>query len=124
MFVNNFEDLTKDNLLSFTDIQDTLNVTKKRNKNKKVKKTHSMLKQKQDRDLSTSSSESTDSSTSSVSSEGEDFNVNSNRKKHRSKKCKSDLHAKAINEKITSNEWYAHTALDQEIGGNSKGNLL
>ena len=36
MFVNNFEDLTKDNLLSFTDIQDTLNVTKKKNKNKKT----------------------------------------------------------------------------------------
>ena len=101
---------------SLEHIQDALNITERKHKHRKGKKQRKVPRRKpsssEDSDTGSSSS-----SESSAESDEESSDEDSHRKKHKGK-LKSGLYQNAANSHIISNEWYAHAALDDEIGGN------
>ena len=66
----------------------------------------------------------TDSGSESDSSSADDDDVPVKRKNMRSGQFRSGRHEKPSNTKLVSNEWYAHTALDEALGGEREFNEL
>ena len=100
---------------SLDEIQDALHITEKRPKtNKRVRRVKKKSSRRRRTSSESSESETSNSETSSDSESSDDEDRSFKRKKGR--KIKSGLFARAANEKLVSNEWYAHAALDSEVG--------
>ena len=102
-------------------IKDILHVVDKKTKRKKDKKTRKGRRKHRRRHYSSSDSSSSDSSESesaSSDSETEDTDSEEDRKKKkRGKRMRSGIYAKPGNTNIISEELFANSTLDDEIGG-------
>ena len=114
VFVNNFEELTKSNLPSLSEIQDALNITgRNSSKSKKSKRRKIQSKRKQE---TSSSSESSATESSGDKDDDQESEDEKSFKRKKGKKVKSGIFTKSANAQLVSNEVFAHAALDSEIG--------
>ena len=102
-------------LPSFTQIQDALYLTGKKNRNKRQRRTKKRS-QKKPMTSSDSSSESSDADSSSGTEDSSDEDDKSFKRRKGTNKSKSGLFAKAANARIVSSELFAHAALDADFG--------
>ena len=100
------------------EINDILALTGSKDRNKKKRK--SVGKRKRSKRSPSTSCHDTSSSSSSSQELMEDTDIEEipvkNNRKHKGK-LRSGLYVKSGDTKLISNEWYAHTALDEAIGG-------
>ena len=119
----NIEELTKSKMPSVSDIQNLLHISEKKTKTKskcsgKNKRRKGGHKKTQESSESSSDSETSVSSDSeSSSSDSEEGDVRRKKRSKKGKKLKSGLFERPANARIVSSEWYAHAALEDEIGG-------
>ena len=118
-------DITKSQLPDISGIQNLLRVSEKRTKPKREKRKHNRkLKSRHGRESMDSSLEDLSFNTlmdSSDKDSSEEDDTECNRKKQKKgKNPKSGYYERAENACLVMSEWYAHTTLDDEIGGDKE----